>query len=227
MVETVPFGLLYPALLAVAPNTATPWLDYYLGQAVADLALKTRVVRHVVTHDLQAGVDTYPIDIPKGYILAYVERVCVAGTEYTLHRRTNCAPVAPGRGACETTLLSSAGCAIARNNTYSATADGLEIFLSPTPAQDHDFALEIEVSIAPERNACAMPKILYDRYSTAIISSAISSMAMNESLKLAPRTIAIATRRAEVAERRAKLEADSQMSVGTDTMEPPVSSFLT
>jgi len=224
VVDTVPFGLLYPSLLYISPNTGTQWLDYFLGHAAVEMALRTRVLRSTSTQDSQAGVIDYPIEIPEGYALAYVERVCINGRLYDPAREKPCSPVTAA-GACALPVVCATG-GPGMAFTYNVSEDAKQISVDVPPVADVPDGVEIEISFAPLRNSCLLPRLLYERYSSAIINIALGEILLDPLKKTHPRTLAIVQRRAADLTRRAKQDGDSAGAAGIGMIQPPVGEFL-
>jgi hypothetical protein len=225
MVETVSFGLLYPALLAVAPNLSSQWLDFYLANAASDLALRTRAVRHTFEQDAQAGCSTYFIDIPEDYTLGFVEAVCVNGIEYHAERGAACAAASTSCEPCSEPSLLSTNQSPTRF-TFNVATDRKTFVVFPAPTVDARDGVVTEVSIVPSRVACALPRVIYERHGRAVVDLAVSYLAMNKAANVSPTAQRIAVARAERAERRAKLDADSDAASGPTIIRPPIEKFL-
>jgi hypothetical protein len=223
-VDTVPLGLLYPSLLYVAPGKGSSWLDYFIGQAATEMALRTRVLRYTYTQDSQAGVRDYPIEVPEGYELAYVERVCINGQPYTPSRDTPCRPP-ENMGTCGP--MPGCGTNGAKTPfTYNVIDDNQLVSVDLPQMVDMEDGVEIEVSFAPKRNSCLLPKLLYDRYASAIISLALNEILLDPTLKTPARTLNLINRRADALVRRAKQDGESAASAGVGTIGSNTGEFL-
>lgn len=230
--ETVSYGLLYPSLLSVIPNTGTQWLDYALNQAAIDLARRTRVLRITMVQDAQAGVVDYPIELPDGYEIIYVEDVCINGEKPAPSRDLPCNVVNPEDGTCtiqwpQSCAFSPTCCGNPGAGQFNVLDNGASITLSQAPRYDGPMGVRIEVSIVPSRTACALPKIMYERYSRAIVDQAISQLALSPEAKgISAGKLKALDRRAEISTKRAKLDADAAYVVGPGYINVPTGQFL-
>jgi hypothetical protein len=200
--DTVSFGLLYPALLRVVPKTGVQWLNYAIGNAVADVAMRTHALRWHITMDAQAGVSDYPIDLPEGYTIVQVEQVCVNGVEFDGTRMSSCATGTSPSPCVPMALRPCAGAADMQ--VFSVEDEGTAIRIVPAPPMDAVDAIRVEVSLLPSRTACELPRLLYERYGTAITDLALTQVMTDPTMKVPPRTFALIERRAEAALRAAQ-----------------------
>lgn len=230
--ETVSFGLLYPSLLSVAPGLGVQWLDYTLGQAANDLARRTRVLRITMSQDSQAGVVDYPVELPDDYEIIYVEDVCVNGGKIAPSRDLPCNVTNPETGTCTVTwpqncMWSPSCCGDAGTGQFNVLDNGASITLSKPPGYDAVDGVRIEISLVPSRTACALPKILYERYSRAIVDQALAQLALSPEVKgISAGKLKALDRRAEISLKRAKLDADAAFVTGPGYVNVPIGQFI-
>lgn len=221
MIDTVALGLLHPSLLHVAPDTGTQWLDYFLAHAAADVAMRTRVLRAESRYDAQANVDNYPIEVPAGYTLAFVERVCVGSRLYTANRDLTCGSGGAGEiSPCHPRTDCDARSA--RDPWFSLSTDGKSIRLYPAPSEDIANGVEIELSLVPARDACTLATVLYERHAQTIVSLALSSLLLDPKMKTNPRTLNIVERRSGAALRRSVQDSADVGIAGPTAIRPNV-----
>lgn len=211
--ETVDLGLLYPAILAIAPGTSIPYMNFYLGHAVADMALRTKAITTTFTQDAQRGVTTYPIDVPEGYTVAYIESVCVLGTAHD-STAASCPPTGPGAQPCTIPFPDRCPTHEVSSPTFSVSECGKYVTVSPAPTADTEDGVVVRMSLLPSRTACSMPKEMYDRYSSEIVDAVLSRILLNPTYKTPPNTLALINSRLERGVRRARQDAAAGQGEG-------------
>ena len=192
--NTVPLAAFLDVTLGIVPAASTLAAETQIVNAVIEAARITRQVGATTTVDAQAGVRLYDLPIPEGYNLAFVEKVCVFGSEYAPTTRRPCSPVeiqAPEpaascfrRPGCAprfhlNTACGSVSTQSCQGRGFYVEGGGTQLLLTPPPMQDQDDAIEIVMSLIPSRFACVVPMAFFEQWKEEISVGAAAKLLRN------------------------------------------------
>ena len=158
--DSVPLDVFLPEL-QLAFGTMP---DEILGSHVRDAAIRfcrrTSVVQQVLEIDLQCGVDDILLEPLCGMQIVAIQA----------YSTTDCgAPIYEG-SARTPMRFNCCGAGLAR------FVPPRILHLSPAPSQDRKGAMWIRVSVAPDQDACEVPRELYQRHHRAILAGVKADM---------------------------------------------------
>lgn len=192
MDDYVPLSAFYPAVVGRLPSIAPQHIDYQVMAHVIRAATATGQLRRQIKVDAQNKVAEYPILISDDETLVEVVSVCVNGRKYAPTREKPCEPVIPTPqqineccpSKCSEQLpppawtevyYSNSVCHSGGNSgTFYISDDGSSVVVNPPPAMDTDDGISIEVSIAPSRLSCRVPKEFWEQWADDIANGASS-----------------------------------------------------
>lgn len=150
--DNVPLDVFLPELQLAFGTMPDEILGSHVRDAAIRFCMRTSVVQQVLQIDLQCGVDDVLLeplcDMQVVAIQAYSTNNCNAPIYEGSAR-------APMRFAC-------CGAGLAR------FVPPRILHITPAPSQDRQGAMWVRVSVAPDRDACEVPRELYARYHRAI-----------------------------------------------------------
>ena len=158
--DTVPLDVFLPELQLAFGSMPDEVLGNYVREVSIRFCDRTSTVQQVLPVDLQCGV----ADV-------LLEPLCGMRVVAILSHSTSdcCAPRYEGSARMPWRLgLCGAGSA--------RFVPPRILQLSPAPSQDRESALWVRVSVAPDRDACEVPRELYQRYHEAIIAGVKAEM---------------------------------------------------
>lgn len=146
-----PYDEMLPTLLMEAPGLPSDTAAFYLRQAAISFCKRSKVLRQDLYVPIQACVAN-PI----------IEPLCDDLQIVSLHN------------VCGREVIASTPCRC----EWGATVQFLppnQLELYPAPAStDSDRTLQVTVSLAPKRDACEIPTVLYERYAEVIEAGAMA-----------------------------------------------------
>ena len=158
--QTVPYDKFLPHVLAftigdeqsgsLPENAALS----FIRNAAFTFAEKTGIIRDTIKVDLQCGLDEYPLDVSSCEQIIGINRARLGNFE-TLDCGFNW----------------SWG-----SVSFQFDDDVLKVW--PVPTQDVEDGLELEVVLAPSKDACEVDTRIYDKWHDAIIHGALSEIHM-------------------------------------------------
>lgn len=170
-VKMVGLDVFLPELLLTAPALPSDIAASYIRQAIIDLAEQSNCLRRHLFVEAQAGAGDYLLEPPDCTHTNKIVKVCDRqGGDYF---------VRPG-GHCEVPCAVS--CADVCGHGSWFPMQHLQVWfeqpnvlnIRPVPRVDLDLGYTVEISVTPDRDACEVDEILYQRYSPTIVAGALS-----------------------------------------------------
>lgn len=172
-VEMVKLERFTPEIILATPDVPTDIAENYVRQAAIELAEDSHILRRKINIATQAGVTDYQLEPPDcTHTLKIVEVCDWMGRRYTVLPNVPCEP------PCGVSITDACGgCApggfIARSTIWVAFTQPNELEVRPVPGVDIDLGYKVEISVAPDRDACELDEILYQRYAPTIHQGAL------------------------------------------------------
>jgi hypothetical protein len=158
--QTVPLDKFLPHVLAFAigdeqsgslPENAAL---SFIRNAAFTFAEKTGIIKDTIKVDIQCGMNEYPLEVATCEQIINISKARLGDFE-------------------------SDDCGIKWSwGNVSFQFDDDVIYIHPAPTQDIDLGLELEVVLAPAKDACEVDSRLYDKWHDAIIHGALAEIHM-------------------------------------------------
>jgi hypothetical protein len=170
-VKMVGLDVFLPELLMSAPALPSDIAASYIRQAAIDLAEQSNCLRRQIIVESQAGCSDYLLEPPDCTRTNKIVRVCDArGNEYFVDSRAPCAP--PCAVSCIDACCSGDWFPMSTLRVWFEQPNVFNVL--PTPRVDLDLGFTVEISVVPDRDACEVDELLYQRYSPTIVAGALS-----------------------------------------------------
>ena len=154
-----PLADFIPEIVARVPKLFDEVAAHYVREAAIEFAQRAKVLRQIITVDLQAGVSDVLLEPDCGMHVVSIHKLC-ADCDCAQHYE-----LIPGRP-----------CGIACDGASVWFVPPTTLSISPSPRVDREGAFWALVSVAPDRDACELPEILYQRYSDRLVVGALSKI---------------------------------------------------
>lgn len=126
----------------------------FIRNAAFTFAEKTGIIKDTVKIDIQCGMGEYPIDVPSCEQIIGINKARLGSFE-----------------SCDCGFAWSWG-----NVDFKFDDD--VVYVCPIPTQDIDQGLELELVLAPSKDACEVDSRLYDKWHDAIIHGTLAEIHM-------------------------------------------------
>lgn len=170
-----------PELMLSAPGLPQEIAASYIRQAAIDMAESGNTLRRTVRIELQAGVQNYLLEPPDCVRTIGVSRI--SGRNGWCNSGYRMVPDDVPMPAIGCLQVPVAGCAAFGFGPSANQAWGVggiaklqnpnELWVSPVPQCDADLGIEVELIVAPKRDACTVDRVMFDRYAPALVAGAL------------------------------------------------------
>lgn len=170
-VKMVGLDRFLPELLLGASQCPSDIAASYIRQAAIDLCEQSNVLRRKIIVEAQAGVGDYLLEPPDCTRTNKIVEVCDhLGNTYLRDIKARC------EAPCAVTCVDACGNGewfpMQRMRVWFDQPNVLNV--RPLPRFDVDLGYVIEISVIPDRDACELDEILYQRYAPTIVSGALA-----------------------------------------------------
>lgn len=175
--KKVPLSVFTPELILAVPQVPTDIAESYIRQSAIDLVEQSHCLKREIQIATQAGVSDYELSSGDGERVDRIDRVCDwLGRPYTVLPNQPCFPPCATRCVdfCAPGWNGGIGTFAPLSPVVVWFAQPNEFHVNPCPQVDIDLGYRVEISVVPDRDACDLDELLYQKYQPAIVAGALA-----------------------------------------------------
>jgi hypothetical protein len=175
--KKVPLHVFTPELILAVPQVPTDIAESYIRQSAIDLVEQSHCLKRDIAIATQAGVSDYQLEPGDGTHTDKIDQVCDwLGRPYTVLPNKPCFPPCGVRCVdfCAPGTNGGLGTFAPLSPVVAWFEQPNEFHVNPVPQVDVDLGFMVKLSVIPDRDACDLDELLYQRYQPAIVAGALA-----------------------------------------------------